>query len=64
MATEKVLTLEAPWSDGIEDTQATQDIYASAETLLRIGSEPVRIIHRPLISSNSLTSTATSAVLT
>ena len=51
MANEKVLILEAPWSDDIEDTQATRDIYASAETLLRIGTDPVRMIHRPLISS-------------
>ena len=51
MANEKVLILEAPWSDDIEDTQSTRDIYASAETLLRIGPVPVRIIHRPLISS-------------
>ena len=51
MANEKVLILEAPWSDDIEDTQATRDIYASAETLLRIGTSPVRIIHRPLIST-------------
>ncbi|MCY4609941.1 MAG: hypothetical protein OXD40_15320 [bacterium] len=51
MANEKVLILEAPWSEDIEDTQATRDIYASAETLLRIGPDPVRIIHRPLIST-------------
>ena len=51
MANEKILILEAPWSDAIEDTQATHDIYASAETLLRIGPDPVRIIQRPLISS-------------
>ena len=51
MANEKVLILEAPWSDDIEDTQATRDIYASAETLLRIGANPVRIISRPLIST-------------
>ena len=51
MANEKVLILEAPWSDDIEDTQATRDIYASAETLLRIGTKPVRIISRPLIST-------------
>ena len=51
MANEKVLILEAPWSDDIEDTQATRDIYASAETLLRIGTNPVRIISRPLIST-------------
>ena len=51
MANEKVLILEAPWSDDIEDTQATRDIYASAETLLRIGTHPVRIISRPLIST-------------
>ena len=51
MANEKVLILEAPWSNDIEDTQATRDIYASAETLLRIGTDPVRMIHRPLIST-------------
>ena len=51
MANEKVLILEAPWSVDIEDTQATRDIYSSAETLLRIGTDPVRIIHRPLIST-------------
>ena len=51
MANEKILVLEAPWSDDIEDTQATHDIYASAETLLRTGAEPVRMIHRPLIAA-------------
>ena len=51
MANEKILVLEAPWSDEIEDTQATRDIYASAETLLRTGTKPVRMIHRPLIGT-------------
>ena len=51
MANEKILILEAPWSDDIEDTQATRDIYSSAETLLRIGPEPIRIIQRPLVST-------------
>ena len=51
MANEKVLILEAPWSDDIEDTSATRDIYAAAETLLRTGDNPVRMIHRPLIST-------------
>ena len=51
MANEKVLILEAPWSDDIDDTQATRDIYTSAETLLRIGPDPARIIYRPLIST-------------
>ena len=31
MANEEVLILESPWSEDIEDTQATRDIYASAE---------------------------------
>ena len=51
MANEKVLILEAPWSDNIEDTRATQDIYVSAEMLLRSGAKPARVIHRPLIST-------------
>ncbi len=52
MSKEKVLILEAPWSVDIEDTQATtRDIYASAETLLGSGHAPVRMIHRPLIST-------------
>lgn len=51
MANEKILVFEAPWSLRIDATQATKDIYMSAETLLRVGSEPVRVIHRPLISS-------------
>ena len=51
MANEKILVFEAPWSSKIDETQATKDIYMSAETLLRIGPEPVRVIHRPLISS-------------
>ena len=51
MANEKILVFEAPWSTRIEETQATKDIYMSAETLLRIGPEPVRVIHRPLIST-------------
>ena len=52
MANEKILVFEAPWSSRIDETQATKDIYMSAETLLRVGSEPVRVIHRPLISSS------------
>ena len=51
MANDKILVLEAPWSEDIEDTQATRDIYASAETLLRTGNKPVRMIHRPLIAA-------------
>jgi len=51
MASEKILILEAPWSDSIEETQATRDIYASAETLLRVGPQPIRIIQRPLVST-------------
>lgn len=51
MANEKVLIFEAPWSQHIAETQATKDIYTSAETLLRNGPEPVRIIQRPLVSS-------------
>ena len=51
MANEKVLILEAPWSGHIEDTQATRDIYVSAEMLLRSGAKPARVIHRPLISA-------------
>ena len=51
MANEKVLILEAPWSGNIEDTQATRDIYVSAETLLRSGAKPARVIYRPLIST-------------
>ena len=52
MANEKILVFEAPWSPRIDETQATKDIYMSAETLLRVGLEPVRVIHRPLISSS------------
>ena len=51
MANEKILVFEAPWSTRIDETQATKDIYMSAETLLRVGPEPVRVIHRPLIST-------------
>lgn len=51
MANEKVLIFEAPWEDDIDQTQATRDIYTSAETLLRVGSHPVRVIQRPLIRS-------------
>ena len=51
MAMEKILILEAPWSDEIEDTRATREIYSSAETLLSVYPEPLRIIQRPLISS-------------
>lgn len=51
MANEKVLIFEAPWSSKIDRTQATREIYTSAETLLRVGPEPVGIIHRPLITS-------------
>ena len=51
MANEKVLIFEAPWSEHIDQTQATRDIYTSAETLLRVGPRPVRVIQRPLIKS-------------
>lgn len=51
MAMEKILILEAPWSDEIEDTRATREIYSSAETLLSVHPEPLRIIQRPLMSS-------------
>jgi hypothetical protein len=51
MAMEKILILEAPWSDEIEDTRATREIYSSAETLLSVHPEPLRIIQRPLILS-------------
>ena len=54
MANEKILILEAPWSDDIEETQSTREIYASAETLLRLGPQPARIIQRPLVSSTYL----------
>ena len=54
MANEKILIFEAPWSPKIAETQATKDIYTSAETLLRNGPEPVRIIQRPLVSSTYL----------
>lgn len=43
-----------PWSLDIGETQATRDIYTSTETLLRIGSQPVRIIQRPLVSATYL----------
>ena len=52
MANEKVLIFEAPWSKHIDQTQATRDIYTSAETLLRVGPHPVRVIQRPLIKSH------------
>ena len=51
MAGEKILIFEAPWSLNIEETQATRDIYASAETLLRVGPQPIRVIQRPLVST-------------
>ena len=51
MANEKILIFEAPWWPDIDATQATKDIYMSAETLLRVGPKPVQVIHRPLISS-------------
>lgn len=54
MANEKILILEAPWSTSIADTRATRDIYSSAETLLSIHPEPVRIIQRPLVSTTYL----------
>ena len=54
MANDKILILEAPWSNAIEDTQATRDIYSSAETLCRLGPEPIRIIQRPLVSTTYL----------
>ena len=54
MANEKILILEAPWSDDIEDTYSAHDIYASADTLLRLGPVPIRMIHRPLVSSTYL----------
>ena len=50
----KILIFEAPWSDDIEDTQATRGIYTSAETLLHLGPQPVRVIQRPLVSSTYL----------
>ena len=51
MANEKILILEAPWANKIDQTHATRDIYTSAETLLQVGPNPVRIIQRPLVSS-------------
>jgi len=54
MANEKILILEAPWSFTIADTSATREIYSSAETLLSIHPEPVRIIQRPLVSTTYL----------
>lgn len=51
MANEKILILEGPWSDDIEDTYSTRDIYASADTLLRLGPSPIGMIQRPLVSS-------------
>ena len=52
MANEKVLIFEAPWApDMIDRTHTTRDIYTSAETLLQVGPNPVRIIQRPLVSS-------------
>ena len=51
VANEKILIFEAPWSEHIDQTQATRDIYTSAETLLRVGPHPVRVIQRPLIKS-------------
>ena len=54
MANPKILLLEAPWSDDIQDTEASRDVYTSAETLLRIGDDPVRIITRPLIAATYL----------
>jgi hypothetical protein len=50
VANEKILILEAPWSSNIADTRATREIYTSAETLLSVHPEPIRIIQRPLIS--------------
>jgi|GEM_PF-1794188 len=54
MANEKILILEAPWSSNIADTRATREIYSSAETLLSIHNEPIRIIQRPLVSTTYL----------
>jgi len=54
MIYQKILILEAPWSDDIADTRATKEIYSSPETLLSIHPEPVGIIQRPLVSSTYL----------
>ncbi len=55
MAYEKILILEARWSDRVEDTRATREIYASAETLLSVHPEqPIRIIQTPLLSGTYL----------
>lgn len=51
MANEKILILEAPWSSNIADTRAVREIYSSAETLLSVHPEPIRIIQRPLVST-------------
>lgn len=54
MANEKILIFESAWSERIEDTRSTHEIYSSAETLLGLGPSPVRIIQRPLVSSTYL----------
>lgn len=54
MANEKILIFESAWSERIEDTHSTREIYSSAETLLGLGPSPVRIIQRPLVSSTYL----------
>ena len=54
MANEKILIFESAWSERIEDTRSTREIYSSAETLLGLGPSPVRIIQRPLVSSTYL----------
>ena len=54
MANAKILLLEGAWSDDIEETHASRDVYSAAETLLRIGPDPVRIIQRPLIRATYL----------
>lgn len=54
MANPKILLLEAPWSHDIEDTLASRDVYTSAETLLQMGDDPVRIITRPLLKATYL----------
>lgn len=51
MANERILIFEAPWPDDISQTQATREIYSSAQTLLSVSSQPVRIIQRPLLTT-------------
>ena len=51
MKNTKVLIIEGPWSDRVDDNTSTTSFYSAAEQILSDGVRPIHVAKRPLIPS-------------